>query len=162
MLLKQERRMTTKRIVIATAFFLTAGAVGFAADPNVGSWKLNEAKSKIPAGAPKNLTVVYTAVGDSYKCVVDGVDGTGKPAHNEWTGKFDGKDYPVTGDPSADARSLKQVSPGRYELSNSKAGKPVLTGTLEFSADYKTRTLTTHSTDATGKKITSIAVYERQ
>jgi hypothetical protein len=162
MLLKQERSMNTKRIVIATAFCLTAVAVGFAADPNVGSWKLNEAKSKIAAAAPKNLTVVYTAVGDSYKCVVDGVDGTGKPTHNEWTGKFDGKDYPVTGDPSADARSLRLVSPGRYALSNNKDGKAVLTGTVEFSADYKTRTLTTHATDATGKKITSIAVYERQ
>jgi hypothetical protein len=154
--------MKTKRIAITAAFFLTAVAVGFAADPNVGSWKLNEAKSKIPAGAPKNVTVVYTAVGDSYKCVVDGVDGAGKPTHNEWTGKFDGKDYPVTGDPSADARSLKMVSPGHYSLANSKGGKAVLTGTVEFSADAKTRTLTTHSTDAAGKKITSISVYERQ
>jgi hypothetical protein len=162
MLLKQERSMNTKRIVITAAFCLTAVAVGFAADPNVGSWKLNEAKSKIAAGAPKNLTVVYTVVGDGYKCVVDGVDGAGKPTHNEWTGKFDGKDYPVTGDPSADARSLKLVSPGRYALSNSKESKTVLTGTVEFSAGDKTRTLTTHTTDATGKKITSIAVYERQ
>jgi hypothetical protein len=94
--------------------------------------------------------------------VFAGVDGAGKPSHNEWTGKFDGKDYPVTGDPSADARSLKLASPGRYALSNSKEGKTVLTGTVEFSADDKTRTLTTHTTDATGKKITSIAVYERQ
>ena len=60
---------------------------------------------KFAPGAVKNLTVVYTAVGDNYKCVVDGVDGAGKPSHNEWTGKFDGKDYPVTGDPTADARS---------------------------------------------------------
>jgi hypothetical protein len=151
-----------KRMVFTAAFCLTALAVAFAADPNVGSWKLNEAKSKIAAGAMKNLTVVYTAAGDSYKCVVDGVDGTGKPSHNEWTGKFDGKEYPVTGDPTADARSLKLVSPGHYALSNSKGGKVVLTGTVEFSADSKTRTLTTHMTDAAGKKLTSIAVYERQ
>jgi hypothetical protein len=154
--------MNTERIVVATAFCLSAVAVGFAADPNVGSWKLNEGKSKIAAGAAKNLTVVYTVVGDSYKCVVDGVDGTGKPTHNEWTGKFDGKDYPVTGDPSADSRSLKLVSPGRYALTNGKDGKTVLTGTVEFSADYKTRTLTTNVTDAAGKTLTSIAVYERQ
>jgi hypothetical protein len=154
--------MNTKRMVFTTGFCLAALAVALAADPNVGSWKLNEAKSKIAAGAAKNLTVVYTAVGDSYKCVVDGVDGAGKPTHNEWTGKFDGKDYPVTGDPSADARSLQLVSPGRYALSNSKDGKTVLTGTVEFSADYKTRTLTVHTTDATGKKLTSIAVYDRQ
>ena len=40
---------------------------------------------------------------------VDGVDGQGKPAHNEWTGKFDGKDYPVTGDTASDVRSYKQI-----------------------------------------------------
>ena len=154
--------MNTKRTVLSTALWLAAVAVAFAADPNVGSWKLNEAKSKIAAGAPKNQTVVYTAVGDSYKCVVDGVDGTGKAAHNEWTGKFDGKDYPVTGNPASDTRSLKLASPGHYVLSNGKDGKTIVTGTVEFSADNKTRTLTTHMTDAAGKKVTSIAVYERQ
>jgi len=117
--------MNVKKIVAIAAFCLAAVAVGFAADPNVGSWKLNEAKSKVAAGSPKNITVVYTAVGDSYKCVVDGLDAAGKPAHNEWTGKFDGKDYPVTGDPSADTRSLKLVSPGHYELTNKKDGKAV-------------------------------------
>jgi hypothetical protein len=154
--------MNAKRMLVTTAFCLAAVAIGFAADPNVGSWKLNEAKSKIAAGAAKNLTVVYTAEGEDYKCVVDGVDGAGKPTHNEWTGKFDGKDYPVTGDPSADARSLKMVSPGHYALANKKDGKTVLTGTVEFSADSKTRTLTTHMTNEAGKKLTSVAVYDRQ
>ena len=154
--------MNARRIMFVTVFCLTAVAVGFAADPNVGSWKLNEAKSKIAKGAPKNLTVVYTADGESYKCVVDGVDATGKPAHNEWTGKFDGKDYPVTGDPTADSRSLKLVSPGHYAITNKKDGKTVLTGTIVFSADNKTRTLTSHMTDAAGKKLTSTAVYESQ
>ena len=154
--------MNTKRTVLSTALWLTAVAVAFAADPNVGSWKLNEAKSKIAAGAPKNQTVVYTAVGDSYKCVVDGVDGTGKATHNEWTGKFDGKDYPVTGDPASDTRSLKMTSPGRYALTNAKAGKTTVTGTVEFSADNKTRTLTMDMTDPAGKKVTSVAVYDRQ
>ena len=154
--------MNMKRLVCATAFCLTAVAVTFAQDPNVGTWKLNEAKSKIAAGAAKNLTVVYTAAGDSYKCVVDGVDGTGKPTHNEWTGKFDGKDYPVAGDPTADNRSIKLVSPGHYTLTNKKDGKTVVTGTMDFSADKKTRTLTMHMTDAAGKKVTTIAVYDRQ
>ena len=154
--------MKMNRLVLATVFCVTAVAVAFAQDPNVGSWKLNEAKSKIAAGSAKNLTVVYTAVGDSYKCVVDGVDGTGKPTHNEWTGKFDGKDYPVTGDPSADSRSIRLVRPGHYSLTNKKDGKTVVTGTMDFSADNKTRTLTTHMTDAAGKKNTSTWVYDRQ
>jgi hypothetical protein len=154
--------MKTKTFVLGAAVWSAAVAVGLAADPNVGSWKLNEAKSKIAAGAPRNITVVYTAAGDSYKCVVDGVDGAGKPAHNEWTGKFDGKDYPVTGDPSADTRSIRMVKAGHYALTNKKGGKTMVTGTIEFSADAKTRTLTTEVTDSAGKKMTSVAVYDRQ
>src|SRR5687768_4592156 len=58
-----ERNMNMKKMVFTTVFCLTALAIAFAADPNVGSWKLNEAKSKIPAGTAKNVTVVYAAVG---------------------------------------------------------------------------------------------------
>lgn len=154
--------MNAKRGVLTIVLSLTAVVVGLAADPNVGSWKLNEAKSKITAGMPKNITVVYTALDDGYKCVVDGVDGDGKPTHNEWTGKFDGNDYAVTGDPTADTRSFKMVKAGHYELANKKAGKTVLTGTVDFSADGKTRTLVIYGTDAAGNKISSTAVYDRQ
>lgn len=154
--------MKTRTMVLGAALCFTAVAGVLAADQNVGSWKLNEAKSKIAAGAPRNNTVVYSVAGDNYKCVVDGVDGAGKPTHNEWTGKFDGNDYPVTGDPSADTRFIKMVKPGHYTLANKKGGKTVVTGTVDFSADGKTRTLTTEMTDGSGKKVTSIAVYERQ
>jgi hypothetical protein len=154
--------MNTRKTVLTAVLCLTAVVVTFAADPNVGTWKLNEAKSQFAAGAIKNVTVTYTTVGGNYTCVVDGVDGAGKPTHNEWTGKFDGKDYPVTGDPSADTRSLRMVKPGHYALTNKKDGKTVVTGTVDFSADSKSRTLTTAMTDATGKKQKSIAVYDRQ
>jgi hypothetical protein len=133
-----------------------------ASDPNVGSWKLNESKSKIPAGAPKNTSVTYTAEGDQYKCVVEGVDAKGSPSHNEWTGKFDGKDYAVTGDPSSDMRSVKMTSKNHYSLASKKDGKTTVTGTITLSADGKTRTVTTTGTDDKGKKRTSTAVYEKQ
>jgi hypothetical protein len=154
--------MRRTAIALVATLCMTGIVVVSAQDPNVGSWKLNEAKSKIPAGAPKNTTVVYTAVGDSYKCVVDGVDAAGKPSHNEWTGKFDGKDYPVTGDPTADHRSVQLVKAGHYAVTNKKGGQVVLDGTIDFSADGKTRTLVTHGTDAAGKKVSATAVYDRQ
>ena len=89
--------MKTRTIAIAVGLWLVAGVMAFGADPNMGTWKLNEAKSKIPAMAPKNNTVVYEASGDNIRVTVDGTDGQGKPSHNEWTGKFDGKDYTVDG-----------------------------------------------------------------
>src|SRR3984893_13011430 len=47
--------------------------------PQMGTWKLNEAKSKIPAGMGKNRTVVYAEQKDKIKVTVDGVDKDGKP-----------------------------------------------------------------------------------
>jgi hypothetical protein len=154
--------MKTKTILLTLAFCFLTVMTSYAADLNLGTWKLNEAKSKIPAGAPKNTTVVYTAEGDDMKCVVDGVDGAGNATHNEWTGKFDGKDYPVTGDPRADTRSVKKVNEHRFELNNKKDGKVVVTGTIVISADGKSRTLKTSGTDADGKKMKSTAVYDKQ
>jgi hypothetical protein len=154
--------MKARTILPTMAFCFAVAMACFAADANEGTWKLNEGKSKIPAGAPKNTKVVYTAEGDQFKCVVDGVDGSGSPIHNEWTGKFDGKDYPLVGDATADTRAVKMVSKGHYTLSNKKAGKATTTGTIDISADGKTRTLTTHTTDKSGKKITATFVYDKE
>jgi hypothetical protein len=154
--------MKARALLFLAAFCLSVAATGFAADSNVGTWKLNDGKSKMAPGAPKNNTVVYTAEGDSFKCVVEGVDATGKPAHNEWTGKFDGKDYAVTGDPNSDTRAVQKVNDHHYNLTSKKGGKETITGTIEISADGKTRTLTMHTNDAQGKKVTSTLVYDRQ
>jgi hypothetical protein len=141
--------------------FVGAG-VCFADDAFLGTWKLNEAKSKIGAGSPKLNTVVYEAAGDSVKVTVDGTDGEGKPLHNEWTGKFDGKDYPVTGDASSDMRSYKKVDDHTLAFTNKKGDKVTISGRGVVSADGKTRTVTISGTDSTGKKFTSTAVYDKQ
>lgn len=156
--------MKARTIVFALAFCFAGVVACLAADsnPNVGTWKLNEAKSKIPAGSPKNTNVVYTAAGDQLKCVVDGVDGAGKPIHNEWTGKFDGKDYALKGDSTADTRAIKAVDAHHYQLTNKKAGKATTTGTIEISADGKTRTVKTEGTDSSGKKVSTTFVYDKQ
>lgn len=136
-------------------------AGGWAADDAVmGTWKLNEAKSKIAPGAPKNHTVTYASAGDQIKVTVDGTDGEGKTIHSEWTGKFDGKDYPVTGDATADMRSYKKEGKD-LELTNKKAGKVTVTGKIVVSADGKSRTVTLNLTDAKGAKVTSSAVYDK-
>jgi len=153
--------MNIKKFTLTVAFCI-ASVAAFAADANVGTWKLNEAKSKIGAGASKNTSVVYTAAGDSYKCVTDGVDGKGSPTHSEWTGKFDGKDYPVSGDTNADTRAIKKEHDNHYKIDNKKAGKVILSGTVTVSDDGKTRTLKTEGKNAEGKKVESTAVYDKQ
>jgi hypothetical protein len=96
------------------------------------------------------------------KVTVDGVDGSGKPTHNEWTGKFDGKDYPLTGDAAVDTRSYKKVDDRTTELTNKKGGKVTATGRIVISADGKSRTVTVKVTDEMGKKVEFSAVYDKQ
>jgi hypothetical protein len=101
--------MKTRALVLALALFVVGAAVCFAQNMQMGTWKLNEAKSKFSPGAPKNNTVVYEAVGQNVKVTIDGVGIDGQPVHTEWTGKFDSKDYPVVGDPNSNARSYTTI-----------------------------------------------------
>jgi len=57
----------------------------------MGTWKLNEGKSKLAPGLGKNNTVVYAEMKDKIKITVDGVGKDGKPTHSVWEGKADGK-----------------------------------------------------------------------
>jgi hypothetical protein len=135
----------------------------FAADADMmGTWKLNEAKSKIGPGAPKNSTVVYEPAGDNVKVTIDGTDKDGKPTHNEWTGKFDGKDYPVKGDPNQDMRSVTKIDDRTYGFNGKKGGKITISGRIVLAADGKSRTVTTTGTDAKGNKVKSTSVYDKQ
>jgi hypothetical protein len=157
-----QERMKTRTIILALALCFVGAAVCFAEDANMGTWKLNEAKSELSLGAPKNNTVVYEAAGDHVKVTVDGTDGDGKPTHNVWIGKFDGKDYPVTDDPSSDMRSYTKIDDRTLGLNVKKNGKPTISGRIVVSANGKSRTVTTSGTDVTGKKISSTAVYDKQ
>jgi hypothetical protein len=128
----------------------------------MGTWKLNEAKSKISHGAPKNTMVVYEAAGENVRIVIDGIGSDGKPMHSEWTGKFDSKDYPVIGDPNSDARSLTKIDERTLGFNAKKNGKTILCGRIVVSTDGKSRTVTSSGADSNGKTISSLAVYDKQ
>jgi hypothetical protein len=151
------------RVILLTLAALFVGlTVCLADNPHMGTWKLNEAKSKISPGALKNNTVVYEDAGDSVKVTVDGVDGDGNPSHSEWTGKFDGKFYPVTGDPTSDMRSYRKINNHTLALTGKNGRKITITGRIIVSAFGRTRTVTTTGTDAKGKRFSTKAVYDKQ
>ena len=155
--------MKTKTLLLTLALCFAAGTICFAASPQMGTWKLNEAKSKITPGTMKNTMVVYEeATGGKVKITTDGVDAAGKPAHSEWTGKLDGKDYSVTGDPTSDMRSYKKVDDRTLDFTVKKSGKVTVNGRVSVSADGKSRTVTTSGTTAKGKKFSNKAVFDKQ
>src|SRR5580658_7320779 len=145
-----------------TVAVLSIGTMCFAQSPSMGTWKLNEAKSKLVAGLPKNTSVKYEAAGDSVKATVDGVDPQGKPTHTVWVGKFDGKDYPVTGDPTSDTRALKQIDAHTLELTSKKGGKVTMTAKIVVAADGRSRSLTASATYAVVMKVEGMSFYDKQ
>ena len=140
--------------------FMTAGAC-FAANPHMGTWKLNEAKSKLVPGMGKNTTVTYAEQKDKIKITVDGVDKDGKPTHSVWVGKFDGKAYPVKGNLPYNSVAYRVVNDRTNDITAMKDGKIGWNGRITVAADGKSRTVTINGTDANGKKFKGKAVYDK-
>jgi hypothetical protein len=153
--------MKTRIAVLAVALSFTATAASFAANPHIGTWKLNEAKSKLVPGMGKNTTVTYAEQKDKIKITVDGVDKDGKPTHSVWVGKFDGKAYPVKGNLPYNSVAYKVVNDRTNDITAMKDGKIGWTGQITVAADGKSRTVTINGTDANGKKFKGKAVYDK-
>jgi hypothetical protein len=155
-------QMKTTTIGLTLAFCFLGAAACLAADPQMGTWKLNEAKSKITPGTLKNTQVVCSSMFGQVKIKADGIDANGEPSHTEWSGKFDGKDYPVSGDPNSDTRSYTKANERTLTTTNKKNGKVRVTGQVVISADGKTRNVTINGTSPKGKRFKNVAVYDKQ
>ena len=82
--------------------------------------------------------------------------------HSEWTGKFDGKYYAVSSDPTSDMRMYRRVNKRTLAIRGKKDGKATLSGTITVSRNGKTRTVTTSSRNSQGRWVTNTAVYDKQ
>ena len=152
-----------RRAFVALAVVLGTALVWAQADPAIGTWRLNPAKSKYdPGPVPKSNTVVITAAGKGLKLSAKGVDGEGKPTSTDYTVATDGKDVPVKGPTAYDSLSAKRIDPNTTELTRKKAGKVVQTATRAISSDGKTMTVTATGTDEKGRKIHTVSVFEKQ
>ena len=153
----------TRKLVVAAALTFVAAAAAFAGNPQMGTWKFNEAKSDMPAGRAHNTTVTYSDGTDGMiKLTADGVDKDGKPSHWVWEGKFDGKPYKVEGNPVTDMIAYTTVDDHTNTLTGTKDGKTTMSGTITVAADGKSRTVTTTVTGADGKSTTSKSSYDKQ
>ena len=153
--------MKTRIAVMALAVSFMAAGACFAANPHLGTWKLNEAKSKLAPGMGKSTTVSYTEEKDKIKVTVEGVDKDGKPRHGVWEGKTDGKAYKTKGNMAWDSMAYKVVNDHTYELTAMKDGKVLSSGKSTVSADGKSRTVTMSGT-VDGKKFNNKTVYDKE
>ena len=152
-----------KRVIVSLVCILAFVTAAYSADHFAGTWKQDMAKSKYsPGPAPKSVMVKSEAIDNGLKVVVDTVDAQGKSIHAEWTGKFDGKDYLVKGDPNRDMVSLKKVDDYTLEVTNKKDGKVTTVNREVFARDGKSRTITVVGASPQGQKINNVTVWERQ
>ena len=133
------------------------------ADPLNGTWHLNLDKSKFRSGpVPKSQTRTYEVSADSVKQSIDGVDSQGKPVRSRFTAKYDGKDYPVTGNPDADTIAVTRTGPYSGRSTLKKDGKVVQQTIRTVSKDGKTLTLANRGTNSKGAKIDQDLVFDKQ
>lgn len=152
-----------RTILVAATLSFAAAAATFAASAHIGTWKLNEAKSKLSPGGMKNHTVTYSEEkGEMIKLTVEGTDKDGKAVMWTWKGKFDGQPHKVKGSATADQIAYTMKDDHTNEMTVMKDGKTVMTGTIKVAKDGKSRVVTTTSTDADGKKHTDKAYYDKQ
>lgn len=131
-------------------------------DPVNGTWNLNLAKSKFSTSTPTSEKRTYEVSGDSVKQTTDRVRSQGKPLHMEFTAKYDGKDYPITGNPDADTIAVTRIDAYNTKSTLKKAGKAVIHTTRSVAKDGKTMTVKTKGTNAAGEKIDNVLVFEKQ
>jgi hypothetical protein len=151
-------------VSLALAAIVATTGVIVAADHWLGTWKLNLAKSRYnpPDLAPKSQTIRREAAEGGMKLITDGVDAQGKATHTEYSARFDGKDYPWTGQANADSIALVRIDDEYYEATWKLKGDVTITSNTVVSKDGKTLTTTQSGKDAQGRTVLNMSVYDRQ
>jgi hypothetical protein len=151
---------TTVAIALLSTLFL--GASAFAADAVVGTWKLNVAMSKFSGTAPKSGTRMYTETADGTALDQKLVGADGKEMSMHTTIKYDGKDYPITGNPDADTVAAKVLDAHTTHFTLKKGGKVAGSVHRVVAADGKTLTVNNKGTHADGKAYDDTLVFDKQ
>jgi hypothetical protein len=159
MRIKMVAALATTLLLVALALNVSAAP----ADEHSGTWKMNPAKSNYtPGPAPKSITVKIASDADNMKLTSDGIDAAGKPTHVEYTAKYDGKDYAITGIPNADTVALERLDASTIRSTTKKGDQVVMTVTSVISKDGKTRTATFKGKNAEGLDVNNVVVYDKQ
>jgi hypothetical protein len=152
-------KKTLSLILLAT--MLCAGTA-FAADPILGTWKLNVAKSKFdPKAVLTASTRTYTEANGLYTLdqKLTGADGKEMSYQLHYR---EGKDEKVTTTPSVDTTHAKKIDANTWDFDLKKDGKVVGHVHRVVSADGKTLTVHNTGTQISGAKGDQTLVFDKQ
>ncbi len=161
--------MQTRSLVFSATLIcvlvLGLALTALAADPFIGTWKLNTAKSKMdtsPTPMPQSETLKNEVQANGIKTTFDGIDAQGKEIHIESIGAWDGKYFPVKGDPGADMIALKKIDANTVSVAAKKSGKEVGTYQTTVSKDGRTMTMAVKVKDDKGNEWSYTQVWDKQ
>ena len=141
---------------------LGLAALLIAAEPFAGTWKLNLEKSKYKTGtAPKEQTLTIAEAGSDLDVTLSGTAADDTAITSHYTVPAKGGEGKIIKS-RYEAVSGKRMGPSQREITYSKGGKVVLTAHSRVSADGKTITVNVKGTDAQGKPVDAVAVYDKQ
>jgi hypothetical protein len=156
-----QRRKTMRQLKVLIVVLIMSLSLFAAESPFSGTWKLNLAKSKLSPPVPKSDIMVVDADENGLKFNEDVIDDKGEALKISYEAKFDGKDYPVTGDPSSDSVSYRRVNANTLKGTLKKSGKVVYDATGVVSKDGKITTVN-YTDYSQGKPAKGTAVYDKQ
>jgi hypothetical protein len=129
--------------------------------PWLGTWRLNPAKSTSSQDRYKRVTSKIEPWQDGLKITYDMVGTRGGVTHMEWTGKFDGKDYPVQGVDYVLTNAYTPIDDHSYQIVIKVDGATAATARVVISPDEKSLTTVTTEKNARGETITTTTVYDK-
>ena len=159
---------TTKRWIVfcfaalALSLGLAVAAAAAGDDPLMGTWILNVPKSQLGTPVPKSIVRKHIPIPGGVRVVQDRVDAQGKASTGEFTVKFDGKDYPISGDPYVDRLIMKRIDKYRADGIGMKGDKKSTTYTWQVSKDGKVLTYTTQRLYPPERVGTIIQILDKQ
>ena len=155
-------KRTASMCALAVIAVLVVTAVVSAEDNNVGTWKLNTAKSKYKTGAPpKEQTLTFSEEGTTLHVVVKGTSSDGKPISTHYTIPEAGGTGKII-ESTFEGVSTKNISPTQRETSYTKGGKVVYTAKSKLAADGKSLTVAVQGTNPLGQNVDGTNIYDKQ
>ena len=160
--------MTTARLALLCT--LTSSSLLAAADPFVGTWKLNTNKSKFAPGAPSffSATIQIESAGKGLKSSASGADGKGLGNDLTFSCQLDGTPCKVTqttvvlrSESAVDTITLKRIDPNTILATGTREGKLVYSDRRVVAADGKTMTVVRDGTTPAGQKYENTIVLDR-
>ena len=134
-----------------------------AADPLVGRWELNVARTHYGGGAEprKKELFVCAAAGAGVRCTIESVRADGRTLSGGFTAAYDGSPGPTQGIPEVDHVRLIRVSASIADATFTSQGRPVFAYRAVRSANG--RSLTIISVDPASRAVlNSVVVYDQR